>query len=448
VRILLGDGRETLMTSRARYDLIFSEPSNPYRAGIAGLYTREFYETIVARLAPGGMFSQWLQAYNIEPGTVRTVAATLATVFGNVETWKTVTGDLLFVCSRDRKEYDLPRLAARVTTEPFRSAMLGAWGVTGLEGFLSGFFADDTFARHALASTLAHGGINTDDMTPVEFGILRSVGRDSFSPGDFRRETRARRAHRPTVWGGAVDWEQVDRLGLLSDAWSGNWEEEQAESGLARVYRSYESGSFDSVVRAWDEHWWEPASPLEAVMLAEALAEFGDRRALSLLPRFSEVWPATAAVIEARLSLRQGNAEQAYAALTRAAAGFKAQPWDPLPVIRRSLSLCAELARAQPPLSAGIFELLAQPFSVRNLEMERIATLIDVATLIDCHHMERALAQLEPDVFWEEGTLRSRAACYAATENPRAGRARRELEAFLAAAGSSARPPSATSKRW
>ena len=41
VRMQIGDAREVLLTTKERYDIIFSEPSNPYRAGVASLFTRE-----------------------------------------------------------------------------------------------------------------------------------------------------------------------------------------------------------------------------------------------------------------------------------------------------------------------------------------------------------------------------------------------------------------------
>ncbi|HUP65081.1 MAG TPA: spermidine synthase, partial [Thermoanaerobaculia bacterium] len=68
VRILFGDARELLLTSRESYDVIFSEPSNPYRAGVASLFTKDFYEAASRRLNEGGLFLQWLQGYEIEPG--------------------------------------------------------------------------------------------------------------------------------------------------------------------------------------------------------------------------------------------------------------------------------------------------------------------------------------------------------------------------------------------
>jgi spermidine synthase len=54
LHVAMGDAREVLLTTRRRYDVVFSEPSNPYRAGIASLYTREYYEAVRDRLDEDG----------------------------------------------------------------------------------------------------------------------------------------------------------------------------------------------------------------------------------------------------------------------------------------------------------------------------------------------------------------------------------------------------------
>ena len=89
VHVTIGDARETLLTSRDRYDVIASEPSNPYRAGIASLFTLEYYRAASARLTEDGVFAQWVQAYEIDAPTLRTIYATMAAVFPQVETWQT-----------------------------------------------------------------------------------------------------------------------------------------------------------------------------------------------------------------------------------------------------------------------------------------------------------------------------------------------------------------------
>src|SRR5882762_173605 len=58
VHVTLDDARNFLFTTRERYDLIVSEPSNPWIAGVATLFTREFYRAAQARLAPGGALVQ------------------------------------------------------------------------------------------------------------------------------------------------------------------------------------------------------------------------------------------------------------------------------------------------------------------------------------------------------------------------------------------------------
>src|SRR6185295_2654232 len=60
VHITIADARETLLTTAARYDVIASEPSNPFRAGIASMFTVEYYRAASARLTPDGVFAQWV----------------------------------------------------------------------------------------------------------------------------------------------------------------------------------------------------------------------------------------------------------------------------------------------------------------------------------------------------------------------------------------------------
>ena len=59
VRLLVGDGRSHLRLSARQYDVIVSEPSNPWMAGVSALFTREFFAAARARLRSGGIFCQW-----------------------------------------------------------------------------------------------------------------------------------------------------------------------------------------------------------------------------------------------------------------------------------------------------------------------------------------------------------------------------------------------------
>ena len=128
VHITIGDARETLLTSRDRYDIIASEPSNPYRAGVASLFTLEYYQAAADRLNDDGVFAQWVQGYEIDSQTFSTVYATLAKVFPQIETWRTSRdNDLVLIASKHRRTYNARAINAQLAQEPFRTAMASVW---------------------------------------------------------------------------------------------------------------------------------------------------------------------------------------------------------------------------------------------------------------------------------------------------------------------------------
>lgn len=117
VHVTIADARETLLTTRDRFDVIASEPSNPFRAGIASLFTVEFYRAARERLTDDGVFAQWVQGYEIDARTLRTIYATLAEVFPQVETWQTNHGDLVLIARTRPAPHHAAALRARIAEE-------------------------------------------------------------------------------------------------------------------------------------------------------------------------------------------------------------------------------------------------------------------------------------------------------------------------------------------
>lgn len=76
VRLVLGDARVRLRRSDAEYDLIISEPSNPWLTGVASLFTQEFFEAAASRLAPDGIVCQWFHLYGMTEASTRSLLAT------------------------------------------------------------------------------------------------------------------------------------------------------------------------------------------------------------------------------------------------------------------------------------------------------------------------------------------------------------------------------------
>ncbi|MBW2444180.1 MAG: fused MFS/spermidine synthase [Deltaproteobacteria bacterium] len=83
VRIIVQDGRNHLLLSRMRYDVVISEPSNPWMAGMANLYTKESFETVKDRLNEDGIFIQWVNAGRMDWKTLAMIGNTFGTVFPN-----------------------------------------------------------------------------------------------------------------------------------------------------------------------------------------------------------------------------------------------------------------------------------------------------------------------------------------------------------------------------
>ena len=96
-RIVFDDAKSYFSTANRRYDVIISEPSNPWVSGVSGLFTREFYQLAKRHLAPGGVLAQWFQLYEIDASLVASVLEALAQEFPDYAIYATTSNDLLIV---------------------------------------------------------------------------------------------------------------------------------------------------------------------------------------------------------------------------------------------------------------------------------------------------------------------------------------------------------------
>ncbi len=98
--IVIDDAKTVLSGSRDRYDIIISEPSNPWMAGVGNLFADEFYDFIAKRLNPGGLFVQWLQLYEIDEALVGSILSAFVPHFDDHRAWLANSSDLLIVGTR------------------------------------------------------------------------------------------------------------------------------------------------------------------------------------------------------------------------------------------------------------------------------------------------------------------------------------------------------------
>lgn len=435
VRIEIADGREMLLTSRNQYDIIFSEPSNPYRAGISSLFTREFYQAAARSLAPGGYFLQWLQGYDVDATVVRTAYATLSSVFPLVESWEIQSGDLLLVASAAPRAHDLDRLRQRLGQEPFATALEATWGVSGIEGFFTGYVGSPALAQEIARE--AHGRLNTDDRPRIEFGFIRNLGRSGlFSPEQLRVPAQLRGWDRPPSVGAPLDWDAVvDLRGARTTAFGQLPPEpvdrESATGRRTLARRAFAQRRLADGAALWLSQQQEPRSHLDLVLLAAGLARAGDPRAPAFIEKLR---PRFGADADAALALWHYHREQPDAALSpllAAIARWRGDPWASSTLASAALGLARDLGARDRAAGGRLYRALEQPFAVHMLESERRQCRIWLARRVDFPALcAPTFTIFEPHPPWIQAFLEERAACYRATRHPLADRADADLEDF------------------
>jgi spermidine synthase len=98
--LVYDDAKTFFASAREPYDLIVSEPSNPWVSGVATLFSDEFYGRITHYLAPDGYFVQWMQVYETNLDMVASVMKALAAHFGAYALYNTDDSDILIVATR------------------------------------------------------------------------------------------------------------------------------------------------------------------------------------------------------------------------------------------------------------------------------------------------------------------------------------------------------------
>ena len=99
-RFVIDDAKSHFAAARRRYDMIISEPSNPWVSGVSGLFTREFYERAAEYLADDGVFGQWIHLYELNDELMLSVIAALHETFPSYEIHHVSRGDMLIIASR------------------------------------------------------------------------------------------------------------------------------------------------------------------------------------------------------------------------------------------------------------------------------------------------------------------------------------------------------------
>ncbi|MDD5092512.1 MAG: fused MFS/spermidine synthase [Candidatus Wallbacteria bacterium] len=164
----IDDGRNFLYASRDRFDVIISEPTNLWIAGIGSLFSIEFFDLVKSRLNPGGIICQWVHCYEISEQDFKTVIRTFSSVFPFCHAFKVGESDLLLTggfSGISSMDWMKDRISSPAGQDMQKD------GISSIEDFL----ALELASGNDLRIYAGDGELNTDDNSLIEFSAPYSL---------------------------------------------------------------------------------------------------------------------------------------------------------------------------------------------------------------------------------------------------------------------------------
>ena len=175
VNIIIADGRNYLAMTRKRYDVIMSQPTNLYLAGVGDLFTREFFQLCRHHLTDQGIVCIWVQLYHMDLETFRSIVQTFHSVFPDMTFWRSRKSDCLLVGSKERLTVDYEVLKRRLNTDAI-AADLRQINVKTIPDLLGNLvMGTDGAMRFSQGAP-----IHTDDNALVEFSAPQAMTREIY----------------------------------------------------------------------------------------------------------------------------------------------------------------------------------------------------------------------------------------------------------------------------
>ena len=208
LKIVFNDGRNFLMTTPDRYDVITADPIHPWTQGSGYLYTAEYFKIASARLLPGGIMCQWLPIYELSVDNLKSVVKTFSASFKYTMAWLTQY-DAELIGSNSPLIIDEVQLGRRLADAAVSRDLKPVMMETATD-FLSYFIMGSA----GLAAFSRDGIVNTDNNLYLEFSTPVSVGknvmqtnidalarhRESLLPYLVAAEDSAARDHQRARW--------------------------------------------------------------------------------------------------------------------------------------------------------------------------------------------------------------------------------------------------------
>lgn len=171
LNMIIEDGRNHVEFTSKKYDVMISQPSNPWIVGISNLFTREFFQMARDRMNDGGIVGMWFQAYNMTEGQFRMIARTFADVFDSATVWELDPGvDYMLVGTVGDARLDWGILEARLADASIGADLASIGVITPLDYTALYLLSPATIGPYA-----GEGPIHTDNGLELEFSAPKSM---------------------------------------------------------------------------------------------------------------------------------------------------------------------------------------------------------------------------------------------------------------------------------
>jgi predicted membrane-bound spermidine synthase/tetratricopeptide (TPR) repeat protein len=162
LKVIKDDGVSALRLSDKKFDVIISQPSNPWSAGVGNLFTDEFFSDCKKKLRPGGYVAQWFSLYEMDDKCLKLILRTAFNQFDHVSLWHIGPEDILMICSQVGFNFDLNRIEKSYALV---SDQLNKININNFPTFLSQQIMSSSGGLKEYAGT---GPLNTEDLPLLE----------------------------------------------------------------------------------------------------------------------------------------------------------------------------------------------------------------------------------------------------------------------------------------
>lgn len=163
------DGRNYLLSTPEKFDVIISEPSNPWQSGVCNLFTREYFKIAADRLNPGGVFSMWCQLNEVSPKNLQQIISALHSVFPHVYLFDSGSGDMCAIATKDRLKIPYDKMQAFLSDKKY-AQLYGRFGIKNANDYCGRILV----CPDSIDKLSSSEDMNSDDLNHLEFDVAKS----------------------------------------------------------------------------------------------------------------------------------------------------------------------------------------------------------------------------------------------------------------------------------